>query len=101
MQSLWERVEKMRVIIGTFLALFVLIGVAFGDVYVHGYTRKDGVYVNPHYRSSPNSSQYDNWSTKGNYNPYTGARGTQNPSSHGDFGSTFSHQRQYKTLLGE
>ena len=50
-----------------------------GDVFVNGYTRKNGVYVQPHYRSSPNSNVYDNWSTKGNVNPYTGKMGAKNP----------------------
>ena len=48
---------------------------AFADVYVNGYTRSDGSYVGGHYRSSPNSSVYDNWSTYGNVNPYTGQKG--------------------------
>lgn len=44
---------------------------------VRGYYRSNGTYVQPYYRSSPNSSSYDNWSTKGNYNPYTGKKGTR------------------------
>ena len=44
---------------------------------VKGYYRSNGTYVQPHYRSSPNSSRYDNYSTKGNYNPYSGKRGTR------------------------
>ena len=47
------------------------------QVRVNGYTKKDGTYVAPHYRSSPNSSTSDNYSTKGNVNPYTGAIGTK------------------------
>ena len=27
-----------------------------GSVYVHGYTRKDGTYVSPHYRGAPGAS---------------------------------------------
>lgn len=50
---------------------------AFADQYVKGHTRSDGTYVAPHHRSSPNSVQYDNYSTKGNTNPYTGERGSQ------------------------
>lgn len=46
---------------------------------VKGYTKKNGTYVQPHYRSSPNRSKLDNWSTRGNYNPYTGRKGTVNP----------------------
>ena len=47
---------------------------------VKGYTKKDGTYVAPHYRSSPNKTKYDNYSTKGNVNPYTGKRGTKKAS---------------------
>ena len=51
------------------------------DVYVRGYYRSDGTYVQPHYRSSPNNTTLDNWSTKGNVNPYTGKLGTRDPYS--------------------
>jgi hypothetical protein len=50
---------------------------ALADQYVNGYTRSDGTYVAPHFRSSPNNVQYDNYSTKGNTNIYTGERGSQ------------------------
>ena len=46
---------------------------------VDGYFRKDGTYVPPHYRSNPDSSRSNNWSSQGNVNPYTGERGTVNP----------------------
>ena len=36
-------------------------------------------YVQPHYRSTKNYTKYDNYSTKGNYNPYTGKKGYKNP----------------------
>lgn len=63
-----------------FLALvFAFIGSAIADVRVRGYTRRDGTYVAPHYRSSPNSTKMDNWSTRGNVNPYTGREGTREP----------------------
>jgi hypothetical protein len=44
---------------------------------VRGYTTKDGKYVEPHYRSDPNGNRYDNWSSKGNTNPYTGKKGSK------------------------
>ncbi len=50
-----------------------------GTTSVRGYTKKNGTYVAPHKRSSPNPSKNDNWSTKGNRNPYTGKPGTKNP----------------------
>lgn len=37
-----------------------------------------GRYVAPSYRTAPNSYKFDNYSTKGNYNPYSGKRGTVN-----------------------
>ncbi|MFA6195966.1 MAG: hypothetical protein WC656_04930 [Sulfurimonas sp.] len=35
------------------------------DVYVRGYTKSNGTYVEDHYRSSPNSIVEDNYSYKG------------------------------------
>ncbi len=62
------------------LGLLFMAGAAFAqDVHVRGYFRSDGTYVAPHYRSAPNSTTLDNWSTKGNVNPYTGRVGTRNP----------------------
>jgi len=48
-----------------------------GSVYVHGHTTKSGKYVEPHYRSAPDHSKSNNWSTKGNVNPHTGKKGTK------------------------
>lgn len=45
--------------------------------YVKGYNRKDGTYVAPHYRTKANGTKNDNWSTRGNINPYTGKAGTK------------------------
>jgi len=64
------------------ISVFLLLAIgitAIAAVYVHGYTRKDGTYVAPHYRSDPDSSKLNNWSTKGNTNPYTGKEGTKDP----------------------
>jgi hypothetical protein len=71
---------------------------AFADQFVHGYMRSNGTYVRPYYRSSPNGTVTDNFSYRGNVNPYTGAVGTsryihdktspyyQGPDSHGRVG---------------
>ena len=48
-----------------------------GDVYVRGYTKSNGTYVRGHYRSRPDGNFGNNWSTKGNVNPYTGKAGTR------------------------
>ncbi len=47
---------------------------------VRGYFKPStGHYVMPHYKTTPNRSKFDNFSTKGNYNPYTGKAGTVDP----------------------
>lgn len=47
---------------------------------IRGYFKPStGSYVAPHYKTTPNRSKFDNFSTKGNYNPYTGKKGTVNP----------------------
>lgn len=63
------------------LALF-LVSVPVAEaksVSVHSYVkRSSGTYVSSYHRTSPNKTKYDNYSTKGNYNPYTGKYGTKN-----------------------
>lgn len=46
---------------------------------VRGYTRSNGTYVQSYYRTSPNYTKWDNYSTRGNYNLYSGRYGTKNP----------------------
>ena len=52
---------------------------AFAQTRVRGYTKRDGTYVESHRRTSPNKTERDNWSTKGNTNPDTGKKGTKTP----------------------
>jgi hypothetical protein len=63
------------------LAAVALAASASAQVYVHGYTKSNGTYVAPHYRSAPDSSLYNNYSARGNVNPYTGQVGTKNPNT--------------------
>lgn len=61
-----------------FFFFFFLISLnIFSQVHVKGYYRKNGTYVQSHYRSLPNRTKSDNYSTKGNINPYTGKEGTK------------------------
>jgi hypothetical protein len=48
-------------------------------VHVRSYIRHNGQYVSPHFRTAPNHTKLDNWSTRGNVNPYTGRIGTKAP----------------------
>ena len=73
---------KKKWIIG--LSLSALMSVSFSNsepvdaaTYVKGYFKKNGTYVSPHFRSDADSSFYNNYSTYGNVNPFTGERGTK------------------------
>lgn len=61
-----------------FFLIFTCLLTAHASVYVNGYFRKDGTYVQPHYRSNPDGNPYNNWSYPGNVNPYTGKVATGN-----------------------
>ena len=65
-----------KIIIGIIATLFIITS-TLDDTSVKGYYKSNGTYVQPHYRSSPNSTTSDNWSTSGNTNPYTGEKGTR------------------------
>jgi hypothetical protein len=47
--------------------------------YVQPHTSQRGTYVPGHYQTNPNNTQRDNYGTRGNVNPYTGAPGTRSP----------------------
>ena len=47
----------------------------FNTTNVSGYTRSNGTYVMPHVRTMPNTTNWDNFSTQGNINIYTGSTG--------------------------
>jgi len=68
------------------IALLSVMGVgkAFAQQYVNGYERSNGTYVQGYYRSQPDGTVLNNYSTRGNVNPYTGQQGTVNPYSNGN-----------------
>jgi hypothetical protein len=43
---------------------------------VNGYYRSNGTYVQPSYRSNPDSTVTNNYSFKGNSDPYSGSTGS-------------------------
>lgn len=61
------------------LMLAVISASSFADQHVNGYMRRDGTYVQPHYQTAPDRNPYNNYSTQGNANPYTGQMGTRDP----------------------
>ena len=84
------KVKEMRYALSLLIAV-AAFSAASADDYVNGYVRKDGTYVQPHYRTEPNSTKLDNYSTQGNVNPYTGRPGTIDPYSTNSSNSFDSH----------
>lgn len=75
-----NKMKKIFVLISLLAVLgFGILNYAEARVGVRGSYRSNGTYVQPHYRSDPDSSRWNNWSTKGNYNPYTGKKGYVSP----------------------
>jgi hypothetical protein len=62
------------------LAVLAFAGAVQADSYTRGYFRRDGSYVDGYWRTQPDGNRYNNYSTEGNINPYTGRRGYKNPS---------------------
>lgn len=67
------------------------------DVYVQGYTKSNGTYVQGYYRTAPNRTRNDNYSTVGNSNPYTGTAGAQSRDSYSATSSYSSSNTAYST----
>lgn len=55
------------------------VGFAHADQRVGGYRSKSGKYVSSYKRTSKDYTQRNNYSSKGNHNPYTGKKGTKTP----------------------
>jgi antitoxin component YwqK of YwqJK toxin-antitoxin module len=68
-------------------------------VWVNGYYRSDGTHVQGYYRTAPNNTNRDNFSTKGNINPYTGKSGwieqDNNRSTQSKIYSNYSYANSY------
>ena len=69
----------MRKLILTTALLLTATGAIAQDEYTKGYVKQNGTYVDGYHHTAPNNNPYDNYSTQGNTNPYTGKRGTENP----------------------
>jgi len=76
----WQNARMLRKPLAFVLMVLSAVAVAKGHggvVHVRGHTTRSGTYVMPHTRTGPDSSKVNNWSTKGNSNPYTGKAGTK------------------------
>jgi hypothetical protein len=78
----------MKKVLFTIAALFFFtFTYAQSPVHVKGYTKSNGTYVDSYYRTAPNETINDNWSTKPNVNPYTGKIGTVSPTTYSNTGT--------------
>ena len=84
----------MKQVLTVLTLLALLTGSAYAE-YVNGYTRSNGTYVQGYNRTSADSSMYNNYSTRGNTNPYTGQRGYVNPNSSSNSGYGNSGYNSY------
>lgn len=71
----------MKLILIVVFSLFLLNGYSQtnpSSKYQKGYVRKStGTYVQPHYKTTTNKTNHDNYSTTSNVNSYTGEKGTR------------------------
>jgi hypothetical protein len=74
---------------------FALSAAASAQVLVDGHTRKDGTYVAPHFRTNPDNTIRNNYSTQGNVNPYTGRAGTVSDNGY-DNSAAMRRQAEYQ-----
>jgi hypothetical protein len=92
------------------LALAILISTGsltvIADEYVGPHVRQDGTFVQGHYRTDANETRIDNYSTRGNVNPYTGQKGYQDPYKSSTYGDGYSTPKStygepYKNPYGQ
>lgn len=83
---------------------FLSVSSAEAQQWVNGYTKKNGTYVQGHYRSTRDGNPFNNYSTRGNRNPYTGQTGSVNPyrnnNTFGNYGSYGTRTKPSGGLYG-
>ena len=67
--------DVKKIFLLVLLSLFVSAGFAQSHRYQKGYVRKNGTYVSGHYKTRSDKTNHNNFSTKGNRNPYTSSKG--------------------------
>ena len=73
-------IVAMQKIFFVIIIILLFVEIAFAkDMRVRSHIRKDGTYIQSHMKTKPNHTLRDNYSTKGNVNPYTEKHGTVVP----------------------
>jgi hypothetical protein len=92
--------RKTLLVVAVLCSLLALISGTVLAGQVDGYYRSNGTYVAPYHRSNPNATVTDNYSFKGNINPYTGREGhnyyRSNPTSPYYDGTPRYYQRDFR-----
>ena len=70
------------------------------DTWVNGYQRRDGTYVQGHYKTKSNNTLNDNYSTRGNTNPYTGSSGYKTRDYDSGYGSNYGTGSKRRSKSG-
>lgn len=70
--------KKISILILLFLSQFIY-SQSRSDEKVKTYRKKSGTIVYSHKRTNKDNTDRNNYSTKPNYNPYTGKKGTKKP----------------------
>lgn len=82
-----------KIITTMLLTLISVIALCQTPQYVNGYRKSNGTYVQGYYRTSANHTVRDNYSTKGNVNPYTNKRGTRTYYTSNNSQKTYRYNR--------
>lgn len=65
-----------KIVVSILIAMMTIVSVsAQTQKYQKGYYKKNGTYVQGHYKTSPDRTNHNNYSTRGNRNPTTGNKG--------------------------
>lgn len=84
--------KKMMIVLALLLSGSFASAQYYGqDAYTNGYFKQDGSYVNGYHHTKPDNNPYNNYSTYGNTNPYTGKAGTVQP-----YGNDYSYGSNHR-----
>ncbi|MBU4492094.1 MAG: hypothetical protein KKD69_06490 [Euryarchaeota archaeon] len=91
----------MKKLICFVIVLFLAAPCFAKDVWVNGYYKSNGTYVEGYHRSSPDRDTQNNYSTQGNYNPYTGEKGTKKPSEPDLYNPSFGQKNYNNNFISQ
>ena len=75
------------------ICLLTYANVCFADVYVNGYYRSNGTYVQPYHRSNPDGYIYNNYSNRNDrYNSYSS---NNNTNTYTDYNKSYGNYDNY------